>query len=604
MANSRILATGTVMALAASFVPAFALAAPNQAENRIAGADRIDTAIAVKKSFTEWSDTALIARADTFADSLSGSALSGALRAPIFLTSGTKLDVRVAANLREGGFKNVILLGGNGAISDQVAADINSSGFKVSRLGGANRYETSLLVAQQVLAKTGKKTVLLAAGENYPDALSAGAAAAKTGAAILLAPTTTGLDTTSRTFLAQVNAGVITVGGPAAQAAKISGLKAQKSLTGANRFDTAVKVAQEFFANASQAMLASGLNFPDALAAASVAGLTGRPLVLGTAQSTPKETAGYLREAGISSAAVHLVGGPGAVVHTEAQSDKPSTPGTSGGNSAGGSQGNSGGSGNPSVPGNNGNPGANPAPNPGVPGGNASDPADFDCKASLPEPVLQFASGSTTFVKQHDAANFTITNSDKFNTEKCHDDFSLSTTTNVQAGDPENLLLQHLIGTVDLRLVNGQFRVELAEKVKQVPPGVYKNLKFELSVQRNGRTQVLKLPALNLVVFPDLELSSAEANVVKGMGGQEAIVQVKHPNNFNADYGKDFQLDLEVLNNSGKPIEATLSGNSITIKANDTAEVSNGKYIVLVRIKTKDGKYETEPQVISVNVLR
>ena len=58
-------------------------------------------------------------------------------------------------------------------------------------------------------------------------------------------------------------------------------------LAGANRYDTAVAISSGSFISADVVYVATGLNFPDALAAGPVAGLTAGPLLLVPGTSVP-----------------------------------------------------------------------------------------------------------------------------------------------------------------------------------------------------------------------------------------------------------------------------------------------------------------------------
>ncbi len=62
-----------------------------------------------------------------------------------------------------------------------------------TRLSGANRYDTAVVVATYGVANAGLgfDKVALATGENFPDALAGGVMQAKDGSVLLLTPTNT-----------------------------------------------------------------------------------------------------------------------------------------------------------------------------------------------------------------------------------------------------------------------------------------------------------------------------------------------------------------------------------------------------------------------------
>jgi hypothetical protein len=99
------------------------------------------------------------------------------------------------------------------------------------------------------------------------------------------------------------------VGGPASASDP-----AAQPLVGADRFDTSVLVARQFFNEPSAIGVASGTAFPDALSGGPVAALAGGPIVLVPgAGSLPTTTQQYLSEVASSVLMGWLFGGPAAV---------------------------------------------------------------------------------------------------------------------------------------------------------------------------------------------------------------------------------------------------------------------------------------------------
>ncbi|HVB92947.1 MAG TPA: cell wall-binding repeat-containing protein, partial [Acidimicrobiales bacterium] len=276
--------------------------------DRIAGIDRVATAIAVSNQAfpSGGAGAVVIARSDDYADALAGGPLAAARRAPLLITPGSALDPRVLAEVRRvaPAGSTVYLLGGRGALSPSVSAAVQAAGYKVVRLAGPDRYGTAVAVAD-ALGDPG--TVLVAKGDSFPDALSASDAAVGRGAVLLSSGST--LPTATSGYLAAHRpSAVYAIGGPAAQAL---GSAATASLVGSDRYGTAVAVAQRFFPGAKAAGLASGTNFPDALAAAPMLGAAGEPLLLTDPANLPAEVKSYLASAGITQ--VHVFGGPAAV---------------------------------------------------------------------------------------------------------------------------------------------------------------------------------------------------------------------------------------------------------------------------------------------------
>jgi putative cell wall-binding protein len=81
--------------------------------------------------------------------------------------------------------QTIYLLGGTGAVSEAVRQSIQqATGRPVVRLAGADRYATAVAVSKAFFS--GPRSVYLATGANFPDALSAVPAAGRLGTPLLL----------------------------------------------------------------------------------------------------------------------------------------------------------------------------------------------------------------------------------------------------------------------------------------------------------------------------------------------------------------------------------------------------------------------------------
>ena len=258
--------------------------------SRLAGADRISTAVAVSHdSFPDGGAAAVVlAKADDYPDALVGAPLAAARNAPLLLTDGATLaaatSTEIARVLTAGG--TVYILGGVGAISAAVATQLTGAGYHVVRYAGADRFATAVAVAG---ALGNPATVLLASGENYPDALAAGPAAAHVHGAVLLTDGSV-LPAATASYLTKATT-VYAIGGPAAAADPTA-----TDVFGADRYETAVAVASKFFAAPVTAGVATGLSFPDALSGGAELALVGGPLLLASQGSIPFATANYLSQ--------------------------------------------------------------------------------------------------------------------------------------------------------------------------------------------------------------------------------------------------------------------------------------------------------------------
>jgi putative cell wall-binding protein len=185
----------------------------------------------------------------------------------------------------------------------------------VTRLQGASRYETAIQVSRQY--SPGVSAVFVAAGTNFPDALSAAAAAAYVGGPLLLTPTATiPADVVAEIRRLDPDRIYIAGGTGAVSSSVAKTLASIAPVTrygGTDRYDTGLKIVSGIFGTSTTAILASGRAFPDALAATGVAGKLKAPVVLvdGAQSTIPSATLDQLVRMGVTR--VIIAGGTGAV---------------------------------------------------------------------------------------------------------------------------------------------------------------------------------------------------------------------------------------------------------------------------------------------------
>ncbi len=263
---------------------------------RIDGANRYATAAAVSSTFlSPGIDVAYVATGENFPDALAGSAAAGAgAGGPVLLVRPTSVPSETAAELRRLKPNTIVVLGGTVAISAGVESALGDYGTVV-RVAGSNRYSTGALVSNYAFP-SGASTAYVATGENFPDALAGGPAAVGANGPVLLVGQDS-IQSSVRTELARLNLSTIKVlGGPVAVSASVEAdLKAYAStvtrLSGSNRYATAAAVSKDTFApGVDTIFVATGTNFPDALAGGPIAGILGGPILLTDPNSIPSDT--------------------------------------------------------------------------------------------------------------------------------------------------------------------------------------------------------------------------------------------------------------------------------------------------------------------------
>lgn len=277
------------------------------------GVNRYETAAKVALAGWTKSDYAVLAYGEDFPDALAAAPLAAAYGAPILLTNNDKLDTYAKDVLTKLGVKNVIIVGGEGvvpkAIADEVAAMTGMAAPE--RVFGADRVATALAIAKKVEAKTGVAAadVFVVNSEAYADALSISSLAA-------IAPISTivlvGKDEVNADVLAYVGskkAYVIGGTGVVSDAAMAKFTTKERVTEGTDRYGTNLAVLKTFadfkFDNV---FIATGENYPDALAGSVLAAKTGSPLVL-VDQAITADTMALLKTKMTASSKVTTLGG-------------------------------------------------------------------------------------------------------------------------------------------------------------------------------------------------------------------------------------------------------------------------------------------------------
>jgi len=196
----------------------------------------------------------------------------------------------------------VTVVGEADVVPDAQRARLVRVGGTATRVAGPDRYATAVALARATYP-TGAGRVVLATGATFPDAVVAGALAARVRGPLLLVPPT-GLPSVVAAELRrlhparlQVVGGVGAVPEPvvvAARAAAGGGSVTVSRLAGPDRYRTAVGVAATFPAPTGGVVLASGADFPDALAGTPLAAVLSGPVLLTPPDRLPVEVSGQL----------------------------------------------------------------------------------------------------------------------------------------------------------------------------------------------------------------------------------------------------------------------------------------------------------------------
>ena len=269
---------------------------------RLAGKGRYETAAKISQASFTTADTVVLAYGLNYADALAGVSLATKLKAPILLTNTKTLDKTTLAEIKRLKAKNVIILGGTGAISTAVENSLKKEGLTTDRIFGASRFGTATAIAEKL--NDAPTDVFFVYAFNSADALSVSPIAACKNAPIIYLSTKGDLHPDTAAYLAKLKkAGCVknayVIGGEGVisddmmnKAGNALGV-APTRVFGANRFATCVAVNEKFadVLNGDMLCVATGMDFPDALAGGVYAALNKAPLFLINGKlKTPKLT--------------------------------------------------------------------------------------------------------------------------------------------------------------------------------------------------------------------------------------------------------------------------------------------------------------------------
>ncbi|WP_299093764.1 cell wall-binding repeat-containing protein [uncultured Metabacillus sp.] len=250
-------------------------------KERISGATRYETAVELSKNGWEESEVAVLATGNNYPDALSATPLAYRYNAPLLLTDTNQIPEAVQEELERLNVSEVIIIGGKSVISPNVEEEFESLGIEtITRISGKDRYETSVKIAEEMGEVYG---AVVANGQGYADALSIAPIASTLDMPILL----TKKEDVPISVQEYVESSTIefsfVIGGTQAvsnDAAKT--FPNHERLSGKTRYETNSMIIDYFsdMLNMSTPFIATGNNYPDALAGSALAAMHGSPMIL------------------------------------------------------------------------------------------------------------------------------------------------------------------------------------------------------------------------------------------------------------------------------------------------------------------------------------
>ncbi|WP_435789856.1 cell wall-binding repeat-containing protein [Clostridium sp.] len=249
---------------------------------RLGGDNRYETATAISQSgWKGTSNYAVLATGNDYPDALSAAPLAKKYNAPILLTSKNSIPQTVITELKRLSVSHIFITGGTGVVSQSVESKLNTMGITTERLGGINRFETSIKIAEKLGAESGE--IMVTNGLQYAEALSASSIASKKGIPIILTNKDV-LPDSLNTFISKTYFTKTYILG---DTDLISSFVADKfpgieRIVGSDKYERNINIIKRFESdiNFESICVATGKDFPDALSGSAIAAMYSTAIVL------------------------------------------------------------------------------------------------------------------------------------------------------------------------------------------------------------------------------------------------------------------------------------------------------------------------------------
>ncbi|WP_256841873.1 cell wall-binding repeat-containing protein [Ornithinimicrobium cryptoxanthini] len=262
---------------------------------RIAGANRYETAGLIAQAAPAGSAEVLVASGEVFPDALAMSAAAGAAPGPLLLTRAGSVPLATSAEIQrrvtENGPQALGVAGGREVIHAATVEALSAlAGTDAETHFGSDRYATAAAIAAATVAPGATSYVV--SGLDYPDALTAATLAAPEQGSVLLTRPGALPSATITQLTAQAPQRIVVVGGTDSVSDDVLAqlqdyAPVVERLSGDDRYATAAAVSDTFDPVIDVLYVATGENYPDALTVAALAGQQGAPVLLTQTGSLP-----------------------------------------------------------------------------------------------------------------------------------------------------------------------------------------------------------------------------------------------------------------------------------------------------------------------------
>ena len=284
---------------------------------RLSGDNRYETSVEISEKNFKSADTVVLASGQNIADALVASSYADIEEAPILLTNKNSISDEVLDEIERLKADKVVIVGGQSSVSSSVESRLKKEDIKVTRIAGSDRFDTSDKLSQEVsrLSKKSSQAILVNGYKNI-DALSVSSLATKEELPILLNGRNA-LNMSVKNRLKQMNVNkVYIIGGNNSISSDVEKeLKGMQisvvRLSGTDRYETSANIAKYAYKDFDEAIIASGENPVDALAASTLTGKKEAPILLTNRNKIPKSIKKIIEDMDIGK--ITIVGGENSI---------------------------------------------------------------------------------------------------------------------------------------------------------------------------------------------------------------------------------------------------------------------------------------------------
>jgi uncharacterized lipoprotein YddW (UPF0748 family)/putative cell wall-binding protein len=257
----------------------------------LAGSDRYGTAVKLSQSQFDKANTVVIVNGLAISDGLSATPLATYINSPILLTRSNLIPDVTKGEITRLNAKRAIIIGGNTVVDTNVESSLRNLGIStIERLGGSDRYSTSLQIAKYIDSNFyDVEKIVVSNGIGEADAMSIAAVAGRDRMPIILSEVNKLSDDVYSWLKNESLNSAYIIGGKTVLSDNVLNLVngltssdiSKNRLGGANRYDTNAIVIEKFYGpNLNKVYASKGLELVDALASGPIAALNNGMVVL------------------------------------------------------------------------------------------------------------------------------------------------------------------------------------------------------------------------------------------------------------------------------------------------------------------------------------